>query len=265
MVKLILWLFDAVAWLIRSLGADYSQFRAILENKLILDTRRRMMMTVHKRKKKPGNAFAGTLVFYGFMGVFIGMSALMVGALTAVTWATGSTWGWLTEISGNTKVINPLAAPSAVAGVISAIMAWIDDTVVFNSIVAVTRTVSSVIMVLGLVICWFVFRQNPRRNMAGMVAAYGVAVVFNAVALPWYYASLLTPIGTFRPPRWLVQGTVVATLILCMSFSGGGNNRFYDIPWMVAITLAAWFALHVLFVAVDETRSRNASPSSMIS
>lgn len=80
MVKLILWMFDVVAWLIRSLGADYSQFRAILENKLILDTRRRMMMTVHKRKKKPGNAFAGTLVFYGFMGVFIGMSALMAGS-----------------------------------------------------------------------------------------------------------------------------------------------------------------------------------------
>ncbi len=182
-----------------------------------------------------------TLLGYG-----IGMSALMVGALTAVTWLTGSTWGWLTEISGNTKVINPLAAPSAVAGVIAAVMAWIDDTVVFNSIVAVTRRVSSVIMVVGLVACWFVFRQNPRRNVAGMVAAYGVAVVFNAVALPWYYASLLTPIGTFRPPRWLVQGTVVATLILCLSFSGGGNNRFYDVPWMIVITVAAWFALRWL-------------------
>ncbi|MDK8768392.1 alpha-(1-_6)-mannopyranosyltransferase A [Corynebacterium freneyi] len=180
------------------------------------------------------------------LGYGIGMSALMVGALTAVTWLTGSTWGWLTEISGNTKVINPLAAPSAVAGAIAAVMAWIDDTVVFNSIVAVTRRVSSVIMVVGLVACWFVFRQNPRRNVAGMVAAYGVAVVFNAVALPWYYASLLTPIGTFRPPRWLVQGTVVATLILCLSFSGGGNNRFYDVPWMIVITVAAWFALRWL-------------------
>lgn len=184
--------------------------------------------------------------FPALLGYGIGMSALMVATLTAVTWATGSTWGWLTEISGNTKVINPLAAPSAVAGVIAAIMAWIDDSVVFNSIVTVTRTVSSVVMVAGLVACWFVFRQDPRRNVAGMVAAYGVAVVFNAVALPWYYASLLTPIGTFRPPRWLVQGTVVATLILCMSFSGGGNNRFYDIPWMVAITVAAWFALRWL-------------------
>src|SRR5699024_5289704 len=128
--------------------------------------------------------------FPALLGYGIGMSALMVATLTAVTWATGSTWGWLTAISGNTKVINPLAAASAVAGVIAAIMAWIDDSVVFNSIVTVTRTVSSVVMVAGLVACWFVFRQDPRRNVAGMVAAYGVAVVFNAVALPWYYASL---------------------------------------------------------------------------
>lgn len=180
------------------------------------------------------------------LGYGIGMSALMVAALTAVTWVTGSTWGWLTEISGNTKVINPLAAPSAVAGVIAGAMAWIDDTVVFNSIVEVTRTVSSLILVVGLVACWFIFRQSPRRNVAGMVAAYGVAVVFNAVALPWYYASLLTPIGAIRPPRWLVQGTVLATLILCMSFAGGGNNRFYDLPWMAVITLASWFALRWL-------------------
>ncbi len=129
------------------------------------------------------------------------------------------------------------------AGIIAAIMAWIDDTVVFNSIVAVTRTVSSIIMLLGLVVCWFVFRQTPRRNVAGIVAAYGVAVVFNAVALPWYYASLLTPLGTFRPPRWLVQGTVLATLILCLSFSGGGNNRFYDVPWMIIVTVGAWLAM----------------------
>lgn len=184
------------------------------------------------------------------------MAAIMLAVLTAVTWLTGSTWGWLTEISGNTKVINPLAAPSAVAGVISAVMAWIDDTVTFNAIVAVARTVSSIIMVLGLVVCWFVFRQSPRRNTGGIVAAYGVAVVFNAVALPWYYASLLTPLGTFRPPRWLVQGTVLATLILCMSFSGGGNNRFYDVPWMIIVTVAAWLALKYLVNGTVKGRLR---------
>ena len=195
-------------------------------------------------RKEPVDGWASVLRRLPAVVAFgAAMAAILVAVLAAVTWVTGSSWGWLTEISGNTKVINPLAAPSAVAGIIAAIMAWIDDTVVFNSIVAVTRTVSSIIMLLGLVVCWFVFRQTPRRNVAGIVAAYGVAVVFNAVALPWYYASLLTPLGTFRPPRWLVQGTVLATLILCLSFSGGGNNRFYDVPWMIIVTVGAWLAM----------------------
>ncbi|WP_448852557.1 alpha-(1-_6)-mannopyranosyltransferase A [Corynebacterium sp. 335C] len=176
------------------------------------------------------------------IGLGVALTAVLVAVLAAVTWVTGSTWGWVTEISGNTKVINPLAAPSMVAGVISGVMAWIDDDVTFNAVVEVTRSVSSVLMIVGLVVCWFAFRRTPRRALAGMCAAYGVAVVFNAVTLPWYYASLLTPLGAIRPPRWVVQVTVVATLILCMSFAGGGNTRFYDPSWMIVVTVAAVLA-----------------------
>ncbi|MEJ5920570.1 alpha-(1-_6)-mannopyranosyltransferase A [Corynebacterium sp. H78] len=181
------------------------------------------------------------------LGVGIGLAAIMVATLALVTKLSGSTWGWVTEISGNTKVINPLAAPSAVANVIAKIMAFINDDVTFNIIVTYTRIASSIIMLAGLVVCWFLFFQNPRRNVLGMVAAYGVACVFNAVALPWYYASLLTPMGAVKPRRWLIQGTVIATLILCLSFSGGGNNRFYDPTWMAVVTIAAWFATVWLF------------------
>ncbi|MDO5029658.1 MAG: alpha-(1-_6)-mannopyranosyltransferase A [Corynebacterium sp.] len=176
------------------------------------------------------------------VGIGIGLVAVCVGTLALVTWLTGSTWGWISEISGNTKVINPLAAPSAVAGVIAAIMGWINDEIAFNIIVHYTRIVSSVIMLVGLVATWFYFRATPRRNVAGMIAAYTVACVFNAVALPWYYASLLTPMGTIRPPKWLVQGTVLFTFILSLSFAGGGNHRFYDAPWMIIVTAIGWLA-----------------------
>ncbi|MDC7116747.1 alpha-(1-_6)-mannopyranosyltransferase A [Corynebacterium amycolatum] len=176
-------------------------------------------------------------------GVGIVLVAVCVGTLAVVTWLTGSSWGWISEISGNTKVINPLAAPSAVAGVISGVMAWFNDDIGFNVIVSHTRVVSSIIMLVGLVISWFYFRATPRNNVAGMIAAYVVACVFNAVALPWYYASLLTPMGTIRPPRWVVQGTVLFTFILSLSFAGGGNHRFYDVPWMVIITVLGWLAV----------------------
>ncbi|ALA67655.1 alpha-(1-_6)-mannopyranosyltransferase A [Corynebacterium lactis] len=174
--------------------------------------------------------------------VGIALSVIMVATLAAVTWLVESSWGWISEISGNTKVINPLAAPSAVAGVIAAVMGWVNDDVTFNIIVSYTRRVSTVIMLLGLVASWLYFRVTPRSNVAGMIAAYVVACVFNAVALPWYYASLLTPMGTVRPPRWLVQATVLFTFILTLSFAGGGNHRFYDAPWMIIVTVAGWLA-----------------------
>lgn len=169
----------------------------------------------------------------------IGMVAGAVATIAAVTWITGTSWGWLTEISGNTKVINPLAFPSAVAGAISGVLGMFSDNVSFNAIVEVTRIISMVIMLVGLVVVWFMFRQNPLRNVAGICAAYAVAVVFNSVTLPWYYASLLTFIGAIRPRRWVVQLTVIFTFILTLSFAGGGNNRFYEPIWMLAITIAA--------------------------
>ena len=40
MIALILRLFDCFSWLLRGLGVDYPQFRAILQTKLMLDVRR---------------------------------------------------------------------------------------------------------------------------------------------------------------------------------------------------------------------------------
>ncbi|APT90972.1 alpha 1,6 mannopyranosyltransferase [Corynebacterium sphenisci DSM 44792] len=182
----------------------------------------------------------------GLLAAGLGMTGLAVAVLAAVTWATGTSWGWVGELSGNTKVVNPLAAPSAVAGIISGVMAWIDDSVTFNVVVAVTRRISAVLMLAGLVATWVLFRATPRRNIAGSCAAYGVMVVFNAVTLPWYYASLLVPLGAVRPPRWVSLGAVGATVLLCLSFAGGGNNRLYEPLWMILVTLAAIAAVRWL-------------------
>jgi hypothetical protein len=80
MVKLLLRFFDAFSWLVRAFGVDYAQFRAILETKLTLDTRRPMMAGGRQHAAKQGNAFAGSLVFYAFMGLFISFSSQMAGS-----------------------------------------------------------------------------------------------------------------------------------------------------------------------------------------
>ncbi|APQ54503.1 Alpha mannopyranosyltransferase [Corynebacterium pseudotuberculosis] len=160
--------------------------------------------------------------------------------LAAITWASGASWGWIAALSGNTKVINPLAFPSLVATVISSVGSLWIDPFPFNTVVGVLRILSMVLMALGLVICWWVFRKNHRDAIRGTAAAYAVAFFFNAVTLPWYYASVISLIGTFTPPLWLKKITVGGSIVVAMAFTGSGNHQLYNPVWMVATVIAGW-------------------------
>ena len=176
------------------------------------------------------------LIGYGVLHLTVAF-----GALAAVTAASGTSWGWLSEISGNTKVINPLAFPSAVASTINSVAMIFTDAVSFNAVVAVLRPISMVLMLIGLVVTWVAFQRTPRQNVAGITAAYGVTTVFNAVTLPWYYISPLTLVGAVKPPRIVVWFVFAFSTFLTLSFTGDGNNRLYNIPWTLAALLLTWW------------------------
>ncbi|NLZ57351.1 MAG: alpha-(1-_6)-mannopyranosyltransferase A [Corynebacterium sp.] len=177
----------------------------------------------------------------GAVGVFI------TGAVVSViTWASGASWGWISEISGNSKVINPLAMPSLVAGLISSVASVFTDEFDYNAVVGVLRTVSMVLMLLGLMVCWWLFRQNARRAIMGTTAAYTVAFIFNSVTLPWYYASLITLVGTFNPPPALLKFATGASIFIALMFTGSGNHQLYTIPTVILAAIAGW--LSVLFI-----------------
>lgn len=194
---------------------------------------------------KPGRAQYLTAFFAaGTVGVFV--TAVVVSVITALS---GASWGWISEISGNSKVINPLAFPSLVASLITMVMNVFVDDFAFNAVVAVVRSVSVVLMLLGLVVCWWLFRQSPRRAIAGTTAAYAVAFVFNSVTLPWYYASLLSLIGTFRPPMWLIRLAAGGSIFIALMFSGSGNHQLYTIPMVLLALIIAWAGIRIIFEA----------------
>jgi len=75
----VLYLFDRLAGLVRRLGGDYPQFRAILEAKLILDSRRQgMFADLHPSRQKKRGAFNLTLLLFACMGAPVGATLLMV-------------------------------------------------------------------------------------------------------------------------------------------------------------------------------------------
>ncbi|APT85102.1 hypothetical protein CAQU_08500 [Corynebacterium aquilae DSM 44791] len=174
------------------------------------------------------------------VGAGVALAAELLAVLAVITAVTRTSWGWVGEISGNGKVINPLAAPSFVAGAVIPYVRLFDEDASFNTVLALTRVVSGVLLLVGLAACWFVFHGSARRAVAGMVAAFAVATVFNAVALPWYYISPLALVGAVRPSRRVVGFVVWASIVVGMSFTASGNHKLYDAPWIVPLGLLAW-------------------------
>lgn len=69
---------DLFAWAFRLVKADYDQLRAIVAMKLLTDNRRQHISYRRKNQKDPGNAFAMTLVVYGFFGIFVALAVYRI-------------------------------------------------------------------------------------------------------------------------------------------------------------------------------------------
>ena len=198
----------------------------------------------------PGSASRGRQ-----LGAFVlsGIVALAeVGlAVAAITWASGSSWGWLSQISGNSKVVNPLAGPTFAADVMIPLIQIFSPDTTYNGVLNVLRTISMVLMLIGLVAMWWLGRGSVRRAIAGTAGAYQVAFLFNSVTLPWYYASVLTLMGTFRPPLLLLKITTGVSLFIGVAFSGDGNHQLYNWWWDIAMVVAAWALTQWIFAGVS--------------
>ena len=188
---------------------------------------------------------------------FIGLVETLA-VVAAVTWLSGSSWGWLSEISGNSKVINPLALPSLLASWVTWVVQVVDTGFDYNQALSVLRNISMVLMLAGLVIVWWLFRQNTRRNIAGTAVAYQVAFIFNSVTLPWYYASVITLVGTVRPPAWVQRLAVGASIVVTLSFTGSGNHQLYNTWWMAGVFVLAWVLTSWMFT--PPSPARDAAP-----
>lgn len=201
------------------------------------------------QRARPGRKFAAFVVA-GVIG-----AVETVAVVAAVTWASGSSWGWLSEITGNSKVINPLALPTLLTDVFTPFVQLIDQDFDYNVPLQIFRTVSGVLMLIGLVIMWWLFRENDRRAVMGTTAAYQVAFILNSVTLPWYYASVLSLVGTFRPPAWVLKLSIGGSVLLTLSFTGSGNHQLYNLWWTGAALIAAWLLTEFICAQREETEA----------
>ncbi len=178
----------------------------------------------------------GTLVWAGLVSVLA-----CVGMLALVTILTNQTWGWVTEVTGNSKVINPLALPSFIASSLEPVLSRINDDLTFNVLVDAIRPVSSALMLLGLVATWWLFRHDERTAFTGMAVAYAITCVLNTVTLPWYYTAPLALVVLASQSHMVIYLTSVFCMWVTFMFDGGGNNRLYALWWVLAFAaIFAW-------------------------
>lgn len=184
------------------------------------------------------------------VGLFAAGPLLVAGAagvVAAVTWASGTSWGWVAEISGNSKVVNPLSAPSLLAQPVASFLTLFDSSITYNSVLEALRTGCTILMLLGLVIVWGLSWRDDVSAIRGTAAAYLVAFALNSVTLPWYYASLITLVPTTRLPRGVLMWATGLSVAVALAFTGSGNHKLFNPIWMLAAAAAAWAATEWAF------------------
>lgn len=165
--------------------------------------------------------------------------------LVLVTRVSGSNWGWVAEISGNSKVINPLALPTLLAGAVAPLGKLFNEDFAYNAPLALFRTAGSILMLLGLAAAWWFFRGTKDSwrvpTITGIVVAYTVAFTLNSVTLPWYYASIISLVGCIAFQRsWITPLVTWLSLVLAFAFTGSGNHQLYNLVWMICAMAGAW-------------------------
>ncbi|SQG65020.1 alpha mannopyranosyltransferase [Corynebacterium renale] len=188
-----------------------------------------------------------------FFAAAIAGAVETLGVVAVITLASGTSWEWIAEISGNSKVINPLALPTFFAGLITDFVTIFNPDFAFNAPLSLLRSVFSVLMLLGLVVVWWYFRTSPTQAVRGIVFAYGVAFLCNSVTLPWYYASLLSLIAVAPIRRTPAMWAAGLSMVVTLAFTGSGNHQLYNAAWMFASSAFAWVFTVWTFTETSQT------------
>ncbi|MFD3812369.1 alpha-(1-_6)-mannopyranosyltransferase A [Rhodococcus sp. NPDC058639] len=168
--------------------------------------------------------------FAVFVAVFGGASLL-----------AGVGIGWLTALSGSSKIINWLSLPTMVAHVGTWITPWR-----LGSILDVTRMLCALALVAILVWAWWRFRRTERDAVLGIVVALTAVTLLSPAALPWYYSWPLAVAAAFAMSDRTLMILVALSTWLMLVFNPDGSIGMYNIAHVALAVVAAVIAARSL-------------------
>ncbi|MBM7460476.1 alpha-(1-_6)-mannopyranosyltransferase A [Rhodococcus coprophilus] len=168
--------------------------------------------------------------FAVFVAVFGGASLL-----------AGVGIGWLTALSGSSKIINWLSVPTVIAHVGTWITPWR-----LGSILDITRMLCALALVAILAWAWWRFRRTERDAVLGIVVALTAVTLLSPAALPWYYSWPLAVAAAFALSTRSLMILVGLSTWLMLIFNPDGSIGMYNLAHVALAVVAAVIAARSL-------------------
>ena len=158
--------------------------------------------------------------------------------------------GWLTALSGSSKIINWLSLPTMMAHAVTWVTPWR-----LGSVLDITRMLCAIALVVILVWAWWRFRRTERDAIFGIVVALTAVTLLSPAALPWYYSWPLAVAAAFAMSPRVLMVLVALSTWLMLIFNPDGSIGMYNIAHVALAVFASIVAARSL-VTYDPLRLR---------
>ncbi|MBH0121775.1 alpha-(1-_6)-mannopyranosyltransferase A [Rhodococcus sp. CX] len=212
---------------------------------------------VHERdraREEGRDPAAPVRLFVKTAGIGVVVFAAVFGAASALA---GVGIGWLTALSGSSKIINWLSLPTMMAHVVTWFTPWR-----LGPVLDVTRMICMVALLVILVWAWWRFRRTERDAVLGIVVVLTAVTVLSPAALPWYYSWPLAVAAAFAMSTRTLMVLVGLSTWLMVIFNPDGSIGMYNAAHVaVAIFVSVVAALSLRTVDPLHLRSRRPAPA----
>ena len=180
------------------------------------------------------------------------MTALALGVMALVGWASGLGFGWIYTLGTANVVRSWMSPPTLLAlgtGQVGIMLGLGDHT---TAILGLTRGIG--VLIITVVVTWLllaVFRGRL-HPIGGLGVALGVTVLLFPVVQPWYLLWAIIPLAAWATRTGFREAVIVITLVVGI-FGPTANGDRFALFQIVDATLAST-AIVAALIALTYTR-----------
>jgi alpha-1,6-mannosyltransferase len=205
-----------------------------------------------------------------FMIASVASAAVFTAVFAILSALAGVGLGWLTALSGSSRVVNWLTVPTAVANLTSTVANIVAAlgaggvAVNFYGVLEVARMVGMVVIGVTLPLLWWRFRHDDREALGGTALAMIVVALFGPAALPWYYTwplAAASPVAQSPRALALIGGLSTWVMLIFKPDGAHGMYALLHVAVATACAVGAWYWLRRAAPVRNQAAASTPSPA----